>query len=55
MTAVLDAGAGAAGPTAPGTSLPAPLLRTRADGLDAPLGRYRRSFRLRGRPVVSSG
>ena len=55
VTAVIDAGAGVAGPAAPGTSLPAPLLHGRGTAADAPLGRYRRSFRLRGRPLVSSG
>ena len=55
---LLDAGGPAE--AGPGTSLPAPLLRNQpvAGGqgaADAPLGRFRRSFRLRGRPVVNSG
>ena len=59
VTAVLDAGSGVARSAPPGTSLPAPLLRGQRSGggevADAPLGRYRRSFRFRGRPVVNSG
>ena len=56
VTAVIDAGTGLAPSTAPGTSLPAPRLRTRPPGLhDAPLGRYRRSFRFRERPLVNAG
>jgi len=59
IATLLDAG-GPPEEAGAGTSLPAPLLRRQAvaggrGAADAPLGRFRRSFRLRGRPVVNSG